>query len=206
METKDLVLIGGGKFAAEVAEVAVQVGYAVAGYLDVEKTDSELPYLGTEDEFMTENVGKINFFPAFGSVDRKGMSRRDQTVSALGKLSIPSLISPHALVSGTSQIGRGVFIAHNVVVNHGAHVGDFCILNTSSVVGHDVVIGESAVISGNAFIGGDVKIGRGTLIGPGANIIQGISIGDRVVISIGSVVARSIGHGKTTRPKLSKVI
>ena len=42
----EIILIGGGGFSAEVAEVAEQNNYKVIGYVDSEKTSSCLKYLG----------------------------------------------------------------------------------------------------------------------------------------------------------------
>jgi NADPH-dependent 2,4-dienoyl-CoA reductase/sulfur reductase-like enzyme len=67
---KKLVLIGGGGFSSEVAEVAAQNGFEVTGYVDVVKTDSDLRYLGVPEDFILSSPQPEFVFPAFGAVDR----------------------------------------------------------------------------------------------------------------------------------------
>jgi sugar O-acyltransferase (sialic acid O-acetyltransferase NeuD family) len=203
---KNIILIGGGGFSYEIAEVAILNNYNVLGYVDFQETDSDLSYLGLPDAYFARRDKDDYFFPAYGAVDRKGLLRRSESLNDISGLNIPSLVSPNAHVSSNVEIGAGVFLAHGVVVNQKAKIRDFCIVNTNSVIGHDVQLGKYSIVSGNVFIGGGAVIGSNSILGPGANIMQSINIGSNVVVSFGSNVGRDVPDGKTTRPTLAKFI
>tara|TARA_B110000027_G_C16043398_1_gene266511 strand:- start:243 stop:857 length:615 start_codon:yes stop_codon:yes gene_type:complete len=203
---KSLVLIGGGGFSAEVAEVAIQNGFEVLGYVDIRKTESGLNYLGEPDVYLYSNDPPKFIFPAFGAIDRKGLLRRSSSLRNLSGFIIPSLISPHAYVSKSVIIGKGVFVSHGVVINPNTLLEDFSIINSGSIIGHDVKVSECSIVSGNVFVGGDSNIGANTLIGPSVSIMNSVNVGSEVIVSIGSVVGRNVPDGKTTLPILAKYV
>jgi len=206
VELKKLVLIGGGGFSSEVAEVAIQNGFDVIGYVDFVQTGSDLPYLGTHEDYFSNSIQAEYVFPAYGAVDRKGMLRRSATLVTMSGVNIPALVSSHAYVSSSVKLGRGAFISHGVVVNPNTNIGDFSIINSGTTIGHNVIVSNFSIISGNVFVGGGCKIGENTLVGPGVTIMQSVDIGSEVVVSVGSTVGRDVPDGKTTLPSLSKYV
>lgn len=203
---KNIVLIGGGGFSSEVADIAIQNGFKVLGYIDNSKTASSLKYLGTENDYFKNHNPEVYIFPAFAAVNRKGLVQRSIKLEKYKNLKIPSLVSKFAYVSDSVKIGKGVLISHGVIINPESDIQDFSIINCRSTVGHNVTISKFSIISGHVFIGGSCFIGSKTLIGPGVTIMHATSIGKNVVVSIGGCVARKIPDGKTIIPKLSKYI
>ena len=203
---KQLVLIGGGGFSSEVAEVAAQNGFNVIGYVDTIKTDSDLNFLGTPEDFFSSNFQPEFVFPAYGAVDRKGLIRRTAKLAEMDDINIPALVSTHSYVSGSVKFGRGAFISHGVIVNPNTYIGDFSIINSGTIVGHNVEVSNYSIISGNVFIGGGSRIGESSLVGPGVTIMQSVNIGSEVIVSVGSTVGRNVPDGKTTLPSLSKYV
>ena len=203
---KKLVLIGGGGFSSEVAEVAVQNGFEVIGYVDMVQTDSDLRYLGVPEDYFSSNAQPEFVFPAFGAVDRKGLLRRSAKLAVMGDFNVPALVSSHAYISSSVKLGRGAFISHGVVVNPNTYIGDFSIVNSGTTIGHNVIVSNFSIISGNVFVGGGCKIGENTIVGPGVTIMQSVDIGSEVVLSVGSTVGRNVPDGKTTLPSLSKYV
>ena len=122
---KTLVLIGGGGFSSEVAEVAIQNDFDVIGYVDECKTGSDLTYLGKLEDYFSNNVKPEFVFPAFGAVDRKGVLNRTANLKTLDGFLIPTLISSHAYVSNSVKLGIGVFVSHGVVINPNTNIDDF---------------------------------------------------------------------------------
>ena len=203
---KNIVLIGGGGFSSEAAEIAIQNGFNVLGYIDNSKTASSLNYLGTEYDYFKIHNSEDYIFPAFAAVNRKGLVQRSLNLEKYKNFKIPSLVSKFAYVSDSVKIGKGVLVSHGVIINPESDIQDFSIINCRSTIGHNVTISKFSIISGHVFIGGSSVIGSQTLIGPGANIMHATRVGDNVVVSIGACVARKIPNGKTTIPKLSKYI
>jgi sugar O-acyltransferase (sialic acid O-acetyltransferase NeuD family) len=203
---KNIVLIGGGGFSSEVAEVAVQNGFEVVGYVDIAQTGSDLKYLGKVEDYFSSNVKSEFVFPAYGAVDQKGLLRRSTKLMEMTDANIPVLVSSHAYVSSSVILGRGAFISHGVVINPNTHIGDFSIINSGTTIGHNVILSNFSIISGNVFVGGGCKIGKNTLVGPGVTIMQSVDIGSEVIVSVGSTVGRDIPDGKTTLPSLAKYV
>ncbi|MBC7630143.1 DapH/DapD/GlmU-related protein [Aeromicrobium sp.] len=98
------------------------------------------------------------------------------------------LQSPHAHVSTTAALGRGV------VVMSGAHLGpystvaDGAIVNTHAVVEHDSRVGAGAHVAPGALLLGASSVGRLSLIGAGSVVLPGVIVGDDVTVGAGSVV------------------
>ncbi len=204
LNLKKLVLVGGGGFSSEIAEVAEMTGFSVIGYFGDEQTNSTLKYFGKLDD----NLNDPDFeyiFPAYGAVDRLGIEKRSQNLEVISRFLVPSLISPKAQISKSAVIAEGVYIAHGAIVNPNADIGKFCIINSNSTIGHNVRIGKNTIISGNVFIGGGCSIGDSSLVGPGVTTLHSIKIGSRVIISLGSVIVRSVPDGKTSVPMPSKI-
>lgn len=202
---KKLVLVGGGGFSYEIAEVAAMNGFSVVGYYGDERTDSMLRYLG---QFQPSDLSDSDYeyiFPAFGAVDRKGMERRSQNLEVFSKFRVPTLISSRAQISKSAVISRGVYVAHGAIVNPNTEIGEFCIINSNTTIGHDVRVGRNTIISGNVFIGGGCTIGHSSLFGPGVTTLHSLEIGSKVILSLGSIIGRNVPEGKTSAPVLSKI-
>jgi len=203
---KKLVLVGGGGFSCEIAEVAEMTGFSVIGYYGDERTNSMLKYFGKFNHNILSDHDFEYIFPAYGAVDRMGIEKRSQNLEVISRFRVPSLISPKAQISKSAVIAEGVYIAHGAIVNPNAEIGKFCIINSNSTIGHNVRIGKNTIISGNVFIGGGCSIGDSSLVGPGVTTLHSLKIGSRVIISLGSVIVRSVPDGKTSVPTPSKIL
>lgn len=206
MRKPELVLVGGGRFSEEVAEVATMLGFNVLGYVDFQKTPASLDYLGCDDDVLPTLPDDVKIFPAFGVVDRKSLSLRSTYLGKIDHKRLPQLVSPHSTVSSNVSLSDGIFIAHGVVINTYANISRGVVINSNSTIGHDVSIGPDSVISGNVFIGGGCAIGAEVLVGPGAVVLQNLEVGDNSIVSVGSVVGRNLPKNSVTVPPVSKVI
>lgn len=196
---EEIILIGGGGHALSVADAILDgMNYEIVGYTDL--TDAHIPfqYLGT-DEILEQ-------------LFEKGVKNAAVTVGCLGKSSIrdrlfhrakqagfqlPAIIDPSAVVSGSAEVGEGVFIGKHAVVNAGARIGRMCIINTGAVIEHNNRIGEYSHVAVGAVLCGDVQVGGHAFIGANATIIQGVHIGMNAVIGAGSVVISDVpDHGR----------
>lgn len=187
---EDIVLIGGGGHALSVADAIVNgKNYEIIGYTDVSDVHISLRYLGTDD--ILERLFK------------KGLTNAAITVGFLGKGSIrdklchmveqigfhlPRIIDPSAVVSGSADVGEGVFIGKHAVVNASVKIGKMCIVNTGAIVEHNSQIGEYSHIAVGAALCGGVDVGGHTFIGANATAIQGVHIGANTIIGAGSIV------------------
>jgi len=102
-----------------------------------------------------------------------------------------TIISPHAVIDKTAEIGEGTLIAPRAVVTTNVKIGRHVIVNVAATIQHDSVVGDFSTVGPGVNIGGKVTIGEGVFIGIGANIINGISIANGVVIGAGATLIKS---------------
>jgi UDP-perosamine 4-acetyltransferase len=111
--------------------------------------------------------------------------------------SLANAISPAAILSPSTVLGRGVAVMAGAVVNAESRLEDACILNTRASLDHDGNIGEGAHIAPGCALAGNVTIGRLSFLGVGTSVIPGIEIGEGAFIGAGSCVVRAIpAHAK----------
>ena len=185
---KKLIIIGASGHGKVVADIAIENGYRVLGFLD-------------DDESKHENYG----FPVLGRIDDAVQFEGCEFIIAIGKNEIrkkiaekyknfnyATLIHPKAVVSASVQIGAGTVIMPMAVINAEARIGNHCIINSSSVIEHDCRIEDYVHISPGVALCGTVSVGQGTWIGAGVTVINNISICNECVIGAGGVVTKNI--------------
>lgn len=109
----------------------------------------------------------------------------------------PSLIHPSAVISKYANLGPGVVVMANAVVNSSAIVGRGSILNTSSSVDHDCNLGEFVHLSPGARLAGNVTVGDRSWVGMNAAIREGVVLGRDVVVGAGAVVLQDVPDNLT---------
>jgi sugar O-acyltransferase (sialic acid O-acetyltransferase NeuD family) len=199
-----LVIIGAGSHGREVAEIARQEckqdpSLELLGFIDEDpaswgESRDGLTVLGGWSWFDDLDRSTVRVVCAVGA---PAVSRRlAGKASSLG-LRFARVISPFAIVSPLAQIGEGVTIFPQVVVNTGTRLGDHAILNVAATLGHDCDIGAYSFIAPGAHLAGSVHVGEACWIGIGASIIQGRSIGDGTVVGAGAAVVQDIPPNMT---------
>ena len=108
-----------------------------------------------------------------------------------------SVYHPNAIVSPTSEIQDGCFLAAGSIVGPDARIGIHCIINHHAVVDHDCSVGEFCHIAPHVSLGGGVKVGKAVLVGTGAIVLPGLVIGDRAVVGAGAIVTKDVLSGST---------
>lgn len=85
-----------------------------------------------------------------------------------------SIIDPAVSVSPSAEIGAGVYIAPNTVVDANAKVCDDSIVLFNTVVSREVTVGKNVFISASVVIKGSVTIGDSTFISAGCLVTKDI--------------------------------
>lgn len=106
-------------------------------------------------------------------------------------------------IYGNSRIGKGCYIAENVIIGHpgkeeyeimlrkdyeklaGAVIGDECVLRDFGVIYSNVVLGDRVKTGHHYLVREGTEIGSNTLIGSGVVIDNKCRIGDNVSIQSG---------------------
>ena len=162
------------------------------GFLDDDPAliDSQimgLPILGK-----TERVFELDFDAAIVGLGDNGLRRVFYERLRARGVPLTNAIHPTAVIAKDVQLGSGLAVAANVVVNPGSRIGDNVILNTACTVDHDCIIEEHVHIAPGAHLCGGVRVGRGTLIGVGACVIPYKTIGAEVIVGGGAVVTKDL--------------
>lgn len=194
---KEIIIVGFGghsKVLLNILERDYKGLFKIIGYVDIEKKDSSLKYLGDDEKLyelynkgicqnLTIGMGKIN-------VDLK----RIKLIKDLENIGFkfPNIISKKSIVNKNVKVEDGVQIFDNVVVNFGAKIGKHCILNTSSIIEHDVFIDDYTHVAPGAVVCGGAQIGKNCLIGANSTVIQSIKICDNVLLGANSLVQKDI--------------
>lgn len=84
------------------------------------------------------------------------------------RLGVTPGVHPSAVVHESVQLGRGVFIGAQVVLEAGVRVGDQTVIMPGTVILHEVHIGERCVVQPNVTIYDHVQIGNRVMIHAGA--------------------------------------
>lgn len=194
---KKIFIIGSGGFAKEVAMLAMQIGYHINAFIDIDKgsdvkVGNKLIPIIKEDVFLKE-YKDVNI--AIGVGNPKIIKKISIKFS---QFSFPNLIHPTAQFDENyNTIGKGNIITSNVIFTTNIKVSDFNIFNLSSTIGHDTIIENFNVINPLVAISGGVKIGNGNMFGVSSTILQYLNIGDNNIIGASSLITKDITSNLT---------
>lgn len=187
------VIIGYSGHAYVVAESFLANGNALNYYADIKEASNNpfnLDYLGFESDINFKGWGMtLKYILGIGD---NNLREKVANLILSKSNTIANVIDPHAVISKSANIGKGVFASKGVLVNTFSKIGNFSILNTGCVIEHECEIGIAAHIAPGAVLAGNVKVGNRTFIGANAVIKQGIEIGDDVIIGAGSVIIKNV--------------
>ncbi len=190
----NLIVFGAGGHGKVVADIAIQAGWKVAGFVDDRAAPSpsaslSLPILGDRDWLCAQPRGTYKI--ALGIGDNYVRGEVAQFLRAEG-IHVATIVSPSAILSPSAIIGSGAVIMPGAIVNAMATVGEGAIINTGAIVEHDSRVGSYAHLSPNSTLGGGVEIGEFAHVAIGAIVLPLIRIGRRSILGAGSVATRAI--------------
>lgn len=196
-----LLVWGAGGHGRVVADVAVQAGHRVLGFVDRDHAALQrvagngLLLLGETEmrDGLRSSDGLHGVTAiALGIGDNR---MRSEGMALLGPYLSPALIHPRAVVAPGVVLGRGTVVMAGVLVNVGARTGEGVILNSGAVIEHDCMIGAGAHISPGATLAGGVSVGERGWVGAAATVLPGASIGNDAVLGAGAVLLGAMPPG-----------
>ena len=193
---KNLLIIGARGFGREVYDLAcdcIQAGadMRIKGFLD-DKSDALAGF-----SYYPPIISSVEaYIPEDDDVFICGLGepywRKIYTEKILEKGGeFTKLISPHAIVRRTANIGAGCIITANSNISMDVTVADHCAI-LSSALGHDVRVGRYSVLSGRVSLNGFVQVDEMAYICCGAIVAPHKKIGARAMVGIGSVVISNV--------------
>lgn len=193
--SKSVVIIGSSGHGKVIADIIVNSGNAVVGFLDDSddvqgKAIIGFPVLGKISDYT--NYKDCEFVIAVGNP-----YIREKIANEL-PVKWHTAIHPKAIISSLDvEIGEGTVIMANAVINPSVKIGKHCIVNTGAIVEHDNILEDFVHLSPNVTLAGIVKVGKSTHIGAGSCTKQVIDIASNCIIGAGSVIVRDITESGT---------
>jgi len=200
VEMKNLVILGAGGFAREVAWLVEEINreiptWNLLGFIDQNETKWGIvldgyPVLGGfETVINSPNGSDLNTVCAVGDpLSKKSLVER----ARIAGFTFVNLIHPNVCMSNQIRMGVGNIICAGNTLTVNIEIGNHVIINLACTVGHDCKIGDYSTAAPGANISGNVTIEDGCDLGTGFSIIQGLRIGAWTVVGAGAVVTCDI--------------
>jgi sugar O-acyltransferase (sialic acid O-acetyltransferase NeuD family) len=187
-----IVVLGSGRFAAEVADLVAQCGGRVEGFVEgLDRGRCEETLLGLPVTWVDDAAALAVEHEAVCAV---GTTRRNAFVAqaeAIG-FRFTTVVHPSAVVSQSATLGAGCIIGPATVVGAASRLGEHVILNRGALVGHNTTIGDFATISPGANVAGSATVGEQAFIGMGALVLDQLEVGAGAIVGAGAVVTRDV--------------
>lgn len=197
--TKDIVIVGAGGMAKEVAFLLKDINkdkmiWNFLGFIDEMKSDD--PVIDNScvignDDWLIKRRKKINVVYGLGS---PSLIKKLHAIHKENKNIInPNLIHPTVLGDFKNikmQVGN-ILCAGNIFTTD-ISIGSFNIFNLSCTFAHDSFIGNYNVFNPSTNISGCCKIDNCNLFGTGCKVLQNIEITKNVILGAGSVAYKNI--------------
>jgi len=199
---KDIVIVGAGGFAREVAWLieyinSINAIWNMLGFVEKDK-DLVGKKIGKYKVFMGEDdliFHNQNLYCVIAIGNPEILLRVTRRLSMNNNLIFPNIIHPSVdWDADRIHIGKGNIICAGNILTTGITLGDFNILNLASTIGHDAVIGNCNVINPGVNLSGSIMIADGCLIGTGSVILENIHIGSGAKVGGGAVVTKDINE------------
>lgn len=186
---------------------------------DINDDHPQWEILGFLNDFETR---PINGYPVLGKIDRSGVDNflkyddvfflftlistkfNHHFIHRLVDLEIPqqkfaTIIHPTAVVSRSSQIGRGVMIQPFVSIGPNVQLGDHIQIYAQAFIGHNSRLADYAYVANNACVGAAVHLCEGAYLGTNSSTLENVTLGKWSLVGMGSVVIHDV-------PDFAKVV
>jgi sugar O-acyltransferase (sialic acid O-acetyltransferase NeuD family) len=178
--SKIVLLVGAGRFAEEITDLALDSGFDVRGWIEGldpvrASMEHQPPIIWVDGQ--AGHMPDAPIAPAIGAVQRRALVER---LVGEGRRLV-TIVHPSAVVARSAELEPGCVVFPNVVIGARTHIGAGTIVNRGALVGHHT------------------RIGSGCSLGPGANVAGGVMVGDGAYLGLGCIVRddRSVGTGAT---------
>ena len=199
---EEIILLGGGGHCKSCIDVIEQEDrFSIAGILDMPENLGQkiagYSFIGTDDDIEKLSKQFKYFFITVGHIQSPAIRIKLFHRLCELKVNIPVIVSPHAVVSKNTELGRGTIIMHQAIVNTEARVGENCIINTGALIEHESTVGSNCHVSTYAILNGQCILGNESFIGSHTVLANNISVAASTLVAAGSVVLRSLENSGT---------
>lgn len=185
----DLIILGTGVHAAEMAEIVERVNrvsptWNLLGLLAHRDPAPEAlngyPVLGPAAAL--ERYPEASLLPVFDWPPSPGVPRER----------LVSLVDPTSFVSRSAAIGAGSVLYPHCFVGFNARLGERVFCLSGSIINHDDVLEDGVVVASGVTLAGQVHVEADCYLGQGCTVRQHLRIGRGSLIGMGAVVVADV--------------
>jgi sugar O-acyltransferase (sialic acid O-acetyltransferase NeuD family) len=207
MNEKLLLIVGGKSTALEIFEVASAYycdRYSKIYFLigDSERKSGDNQIFDSE----LKDYAKNYLYEYIYSITSQKIRLKIQKMMEELFILPTNIIHPSAIISNSSRIGLGNYIAANCILSVHSSIGNHNLINFNSVIGHDSQLRDHVILNPGARVSGNVKIGSRVLIGSNSFIFQGKNIGNDTIIDALTYIDRDIESNHICTSKNTKIL
>ncbi len=194
---KDIVIIGSGGFAKEVAFLIEEINkkkntWNILGFIDDNIGDSNGKYGVYENDDWLLNIS-VPIYVTFGIGNPDLLEKLYDKFKKNKNIKFPNIIHPSVIGDWVRiKIGVGNVICASNTFTTDITIGNCNVFNLDCTFGHDSNIGSYNVINPSSNISGGVEIGDNNLIGTNTTVLQYLKIGNKLTIGASSLVTKDL--------------
>ncbi|MBQ0372984.1 MULTISPECIES: acetyltransferase [Providencia] len=197
IDTKPLVLIGGGGHASVLADILFQQNRQIIAVICPDDISSRKIFKGISHLTLDHEIKKfppdqIRLINGLGILPHSNIRMKVNSHFIQMGYQFDSVIANSAFVSDYVELGAGAQILSRAIIQTGVTIGENSIINTGAIIEHDCYIGNNNHIAPGAILCGGVATSDAVYIGANATIIQDITITKDSIIGAGAVITKDI--------------
>lgn len=189
---KDLIILGTGVHAAEMAEIVARINRVSPAW-------NLLGFIGAHEEADHSRADAAGL-PVLGAPEAVGAYPRAYLVPdnewprtlPVPRDRLVSIVDPAAFVSETAAIGLGCVFYPNCFIGLNARVGDYVFSLSGSVINHDDIVEDRTVLASGVTLAGSVHVEPDCYLGQGCVIREAVRVGRNSLIGMAAVVVRDV--------------
>ncbi|GAA0442002.1 hypothetical protein ABZ951_02580 [Streptomyces sp. NPDC046215] len=189
----DLVVIGAGKFAGEVARYAEDCGFGIGHYLAVEGEEVHAPDGKWSKLAASEPDEGTKVLLAVSDMELR-RELIEGVITPRGWEAV-NIIHPSSRVDPAAVAGRGNVIGPDNYVGVHTVLGSYNVVNYRCTFGHHSRVGSGNFFAPNFHCGNSVEIGDGNFFGLGCTVAPEVSIGDACRFQAGITMFENAASG-----------
>ena len=194
---ENLIIVGTGTNARHAFEFVKMYGlYNVIGFAVNQEYKKEDSFQGLPLYALEEIKGKVKSpFKIFIGLlwNRLNQDRRNlfEYCEKQG-FEFANLISPHAIIRESSQLGKNCWVHDFVIIQNNAVIGNNVPIMAYTLIGADTKVGSHCFFGARSLLGGGSVIGEQCFVGLNSTIFDDTKIGDKCIIGACTAVKRNV--------------
>jgi hypothetical protein len=210
---KPLVFLGTNSNILKFYELAINVGYTVAGIIDDDYYGQGpfhgIPVIGREQDLIDNKdryreqfqfLCTTNWVPDNYEVAARNRLKRRRQLNLLSGLDfdIATIVGYHAVVSEHAKLGAGVVVDDFAMIEPYVEISDHTLVYAYAVIGHETTVGTNCVIQRYCLVTSLVTIEDEVYLGLCSRVVRSdVTLASRTFLHPNLMLLRSTAPGES---------